>query len=344
MNQNDLSKYRWDGPKNWGDRAIAVKQQFTRNPSTEQELIQFAHQEAKRMGLTDDGYEYHIAKFHSKQIVQRTDSIMFIQPTCFAMILDLYQSEMCEGGRINFNDLQLPPTGIAMFPYPIIVDIDWGNHIESCPINGIGWTAAQEDPNSIEYHKEAWIAPIVSRERMIENWATAWEHEHAPVTEQESADLVKNARDNPGVLPELVIEDTIGCFNRQDSIRMGAENYRQQKLGDLLMAIGFFQQQKLLKTSPQLSRHEAKRVERADLDPSNITIVHLRKTEYLKQARTGVDSCGRYSHRWIVSGHWRQQPCGPGLSETKTIAIMPYVKGPSHLPIIYKDKILVCDK
>lgn len=34
-----------------------------------------------------------------------------------------------------------------------------------------------------------------------------------------------------------------------------------------------------------------------------------------------------YYHQWIVRGHWRNQACGPYLSERKLIWIQPYVKG-----------------
>ncbi len=39
-----------------------------------------------------------------------------------------------------------------------------------------------------------------------------------------------------------------------------------------------------------------------------------------------------YRHRWWVEGHWRQQACGPNMSERRPIFIFPHVKGPPDRP------------
>lgn len=40
-----------------------------------------------------------------------------------------------------------------------------------------------------------------------------------------------------------------------------------------------------------------------------------------------------WSHRWMVRGHWRQQPCGPQRSQRRLQWIDPYVKGPDDKPL-----------
>lgn len=45
-------------------------------------------------------------------------------------------------------------------------------------------------------------------------------------------------------------------------------------------------------------------------------------------------------HRFMVRGHWRNQRCGVGLSETKLIWIKPYVKGDDLAEIINKSYII----
>lgn len=49
--------------------------------------------------------------------------------------------------------------------------------------------------------------------------------------------------------------------------------------------------------------------------------------------RDGDPGSVEWSRRWMVRGHWRQQPCGPGNSERKLRWIDPYVKGPEGLPL-----------
>lgn len=44
-----------------------------------------------------------------------------------------------------------------------------------------------------------------------------------------------------------------------------------------------------------------------------------------------------WTHRWLVSGHWREQ-YHPSTDSHETIWIAPYVKGPDQLPLITKDR------
>ncbi|MDE2103062.1 MAG: hypothetical protein KGL39_37805 [Patescibacteria group bacterium] len=46
-----------------------------------------------------------------------------------------------------------------------------------------------------------------------------------------------------------------------------------------------------------------------------------------------MDSTGsRYDHRWLVSGHWRNQ-WYPSFNGHRQIWIQPYVKGPEEMPL-----------
>lgn len=49
-------------------------------------------------------------------------------------------------------------------------------------------------------------------------------------------------------------------------------------------------------------------------------------------------------HRTVVSGHWRNQPYGPGRASTKPIYIEPYLKGPSDAPIIIRPTVKVWNR
>lgn len=48
-----------------------------------------------------------------------------------------------------------------------------------------------------------------------------------------------------------------------------------------------------------------------------------------------------YSHRFIVRGFWRNQPCGPHNSERRLQWIPPYVKGPADKPLVVKETVRV---
>jgi len=44
--------------------------------------------------------------------------------------------------------------------------------------------------------------------------------------------------------------------------------------------------------------------------------------------------------QFMVKGHWRQQACGPKLTERKTIWVSPYWKGPTDGPVLIRDHVL----
>ncbi|WP_043654510.1 hypothetical protein [Nocardia thailandica] len=50
---------------------------------------------------------------------------------------------------------------------------------------------------------------------------------------------------------------------------------------------------------------------------------------------------GRYSHRWVVTGHWRNQPHGPDRAQRKRIWIPDHVKGPDGAPLLVRERVNV---
>jgi hypothetical protein len=53
---------------------------------------------------------------------------------------------------------------------------------------------------------------------------------------------------------------------------------------------------------------------------------------------------GRKPHpaavQWLVRGHWRNQACGPHLSERRPTWIQPHWKGPEDAPINVRPHVL----
>ena len=43
-----------------------------------------------------------------------------------------------------------------------------------------------------------------------------------------------------------------------------------------------------------------------------------------------------FTTQWVVRGHWRNQPCGPNLSERRATWIQPYWKGHEEAPRLFK--------
>jgi hypothetical protein len=84
--------------------------------------------------------------------------------------------------------------------------------------------------------------------------------------------------------------------------------------------------------SPRPVRREAKRYGLMDRD---VLVVRLRR----ERSKPTEDEHGpaNYSHRFIVSGHWRNQ-WYPASNEHRQIYISPYVKGDESLPLVVKPR------
>lgn len=84
-------------------------------------------------------------------------------------------------------------------------------------------------------------------------------------------------------------------------------------------------------------RHARKRSQRAGTRTDAVRIIRLRRHE----TSGHHDGTSNYHHRWIVSGHWRSQPYGPGRLQRKPVWIMPHIKGPEGAPMLTGDKVRV---
>lgn len=80
------------------------------------------------------------------------------------------------------------------------------------------------------------------------------------------------------------------------------------------------------------TRNEAKR---RGFDEREIVVVRLRREKGKGNDETRQDA--NYSHRFIVSGHWRNQ-FYRGSNVHRQIWISPYVKGPESLPLVVRPR------
>lgn len=95
-----------------------------------------------------------------------------------------------------------------------------------------------------------------------------------------------------------------------------------------------FLAQRILQTTHQpAARSTRRRLAHAGVpDAPLIRVVELRE----RAATTGPAAAHApvaWSCRWIVTGHWRQQACGPARRERRPRWILPYLKGPGDRPL-----------
>jgi hypothetical protein len=103
----------------------------------------------------------------------------------------------------------------------------------------------------------------------------------------------------------------------------------------------------LLSSQPGLAQHRdyfdratAKRELRAaakagrPLLDSKVRIITLRRPAQPSNEDGEPISHVEWQHRWVVSGHWRNQPYGPDRSLRRPVYINPFIKGPSDKPFL----------
>lgn len=90
-----------------------------------------------------------------------------------------------------------------------------------------------------------------------------------------------------------------------------------------------------------IDRKVARSYARAGRPRPEVTLVSLRHIYRPVQQDETEDAHHHYRHRWVVSGHWRQQSYGPEHSLRKRIWIPAYVKGPDGAPLLARAKVNV---
>ena len=105
-----------------------------------------------------------------------------------------------------------------------------------------------------------------------------------------------------------------------------------------LLATFLLMRQSLTVVEPCRDRMEEKRFSRAGLSPDCVSVIRLRRRSTRPDEPTPGGVPGNWSHRWIVDGHWRNQPY-PSEGVVRPKYIEAYEKGPGHLPLVVKDKV-----
>ncbi len=89
-------------------------------------------------------------------------------------------------------------------------------------------------------------------------------------------------------------------------------------------------------TEERLPRSSASRIGRMPI-PGKVSVITLRRSS--GAGRMPGETHVEWQHRWLVRGHWRNQPCGTNRLETRRIWISGYVKGPDGLPFVSTKKL-----
>lgn len=108
----------------------------------------------------------------------------------------------------------------------------------------------------------------------------------------------------------------------------------------IIAAFAWLGQKILTVTEENGERHARKRYEKVVKHWHPVSVVQLRKREYQRSNNlTDSQPHSSPSYRFVVTGHWRNQSCGPSHGDRKLIYIFPFVKGPEDAPFKPRDKV-----
>ena len=81
---------------------------------------------------------------------------------------------------------------------------------------------------------------------------------------------------------------------------------------------------------------------RTGRESPEVAVIDLRH-QYVAKDLDGSDepTSRRFKHRWVVSGHWRNQAHGPDRSQRRRQWIPSYTKGPDGAPLLITEKVNV---
>jgi hypothetical protein len=100
----------------------------------------------------------------------------------------------------------------------------------------------------------------------------------------------------------------------------------------VLGASAWLRQRIVTTASGHIERHRRKQLAR-EYDapiPSDVKVIELRRAESSPHGSTTASDPVDWACRWIVNGHWRNQPY---KDERRLIYINPYLKGPADRPL-----------
>lgn len=158
----------------------------------------------------------------------------------------------------------------------------------------------------------------------------------------------------PSLSPEFYcswrFQDTLKTAIRRSCMFADDDTRKDDPEGDVakaalrvLATFLLFIQQELLEVHKQPPR-DMPRVTGAvpTTEPPTVNIIRLRRVRH-DTAPTDHRNV-QWNYQWMVRGHWRQQPYGPGRTQTHTIWINPYTKGPDDKPLRVRTDVFAIER
>lgn len=136
----------------------------------------------------------------------------------------------------------------------------------------------------------------------------------------------------PKFLPNTAVEHGMRWYIGGEPV-----NDEHNVAASLLATWTLMQQSLTMSERASGDRAERRRSARAGL-PADVLIVRLRRRQLDGDQDQADEEGVAWSHRWLVSGHWRNQWL-PSRTAHRLQWIAGYVKGPASKPLVVKDRM-----
>lgn len=112
-----------------------------------------------------------------------------------------------------------------------------------------------------------------------------------------------------------------------------ADPHAQAGMGQILAALAFLAAEVVDVETSAVPRPDRRAIKKArQPEPGPVKVVRLRRASQADEPQTADSAVSKYSVRWLVSGHLRNQ-WYPSLGRHKLIYIPPHMKGPEDAPL-----------
>jgi len=146
---------------------------------------------------------------------------------------------------------------------------------------------------------------------------------------------------NPGLARLPLMSHPVGMWDLEEPVSHRLDDWAVSPLSVLGAAWLLMEQPSVSERRQIPSGAAGSDADGADADADAVSIIELRRLRNADGTAAQGDSGRHYDKRFWVSGHWRQQACGPGRKLRKPLWVSPYLKGPEDAPLSDATRVYV---
>ena len=276
-------------------------------------------------------------------------SLYWLEPATQALI----EESSADVPRPTFvSDLDIPDSGFVLFGKPLWLPQRAGNSALEVA-TGMSWTVGQIEGNAENVlFVLPWLTPTMTGPIITEDSV----HDADDIRLMQSSlerEWIKRQTKVTGPIMPFVPSVLLNADHEliteipEAGDWLSPENYMFR----LFVAFAAWVQSTVTPEDKPADRAIRRQYQRKKQEPPLVKMVKLRGAESLAVPDEASEPTehddserSRFDHRWVVSGHWREQACGPNHSRRRPVFIAPHIKGPEGTEVRHTERIYKVDR